>query len=183
MNAIVVDRLERRFGDLVALTDVSFEIAAGEVVALLGPNGAGRRTTLEILEGYLAPTAGLVSVLGEDPRRGGRAWRARTGVVLQSTSLDLRLTVRDSLALFSRLFPDPRPIPEMLELIGLEPDAQTRIGHLSGGSAAASISRSRSSADPSCCSSMSPRPDSTRRLDAGAGRSSSSSQPRARPYC
>ena len=133
MSAIVVDRLERRFGDLVAVDDVSFEVGAGEVVALLGPNGAGKTTTLEILEGYLAPTAGHVSVLAEDPCRGGRAWRARIGVVLQSTSLDLGLTVRDSLGLISRLFPDPRPIPELLELIGLESDARTRIGHLSGG--------------------------------------------------
>jgi ABC-2 type transport system ATP-binding protein len=133
MTAILVDGLERRFGDLMAVDGVSFEIEAGEVVALLGPNGAGKTTTLEILEGYLAATAGRISVLGEDPLRGGRTWRARIGVVLQSTSLDLRLTVRDSLLLFSRLFANPRPIPEMLDLIGLESDARTRVGHLSDG--------------------------------------------------
>jgi ABC-2 type transport system ATP-binding protein len=133
MSAIVVDQLEHRFGDLVAVDDVSFEIEAGEVVALLGPNGAGKTTTLEILEGYLAPTAGHVAVLGEDPRRGGPEWRSRIGVVLQSTSLDAQLSVRDSLALFSRLFPDPMPTPELLELIGLKREAKTRISHLSGG--------------------------------------------------
>ena len=133
MSAIAVHALMRRFDDLVALKDVSFEVEAGEVVALLGPNGAGKTTALEILEGYLAPTAGSVSVLDEDPREAGRRWRARIGVVLQSTSLDPQLSVRDSLAAFSRLFAEPRPIEEMLELTGLEADAQTRIGQLSGG--------------------------------------------------
>jgi ABC-2 type transport system ATP-binding protein len=133
MSAIAVHGLTRRFDDLVALEDVRFEVDAGEVVALLGPNGAGKTTALEILEGYLAPTAGSVSVLGEAPRGAGRRWRARIGVVLQSTSLDPQLSVQDSLGAFSRLFAEPRPIEEMLELTGLEANAQTRIGQLSGG--------------------------------------------------
>jgi len=133
MSAIAVEGLQHHYGDFVAVHDLAFEIRSGQVVALLGPNGSGKTTTLEILEGYLAPTAGRVWVLGADPRRAGRAWRARIGVVLQSTSLDLGLSVRDALTVFAQLYARARPIEEVLDLIGLEADPETRIGQLSGG--------------------------------------------------
>ncbi|HEX8132230.1 MAG TPA: ABC transporter ATP-binding protein [Actinomycetes bacterium] len=131
--AVVAERLTKRYGDLVALDEVSFEVPAGQLVAVLGPNGAGKTTALEILEGYQAPTRGSVRVLGTEPRRGGRAWRARIGLVLQSTSLDDQLSVRELLTVFARLYPDPRPVPEVLELVGLTDDADARVGALSGG--------------------------------------------------
>ncbi|HEX6678894.1 MAG TPA: ABC transporter ATP-binding protein [Actinomycetes bacterium] len=133
MAAIVADRLTKRYGDLVALDQVSFEVPAGQLVALLGPNGAGKTTTMELLEGFQAPTAGTVRVLGADPVHGGRAWRARIGLVLQSTSLDDQLTVRELLGVFARLYPDPRPVPEVLELLELTGQAGARVGSLSGG--------------------------------------------------
>jgi ABC-2 type transport system ATP-binding protein len=133
VSAIRAEGLSRRFGDVVAVEELSFEIAAGEVVALLGPNGAGKTTTIELLEGYLAPTGGSVSVLGADPHRGDRAWRARIGLVLQSTSLDLELTVRDVLGVFAALYPRPRTVAEVLALVDLEAQAGERIGRLSGG--------------------------------------------------
>jgi ABC-2 type transport system ATP-binding protein len=130
---IQVTELTKRYGDLAALDRLSFEIATGQIVALLGPNGAGKTTTLEILEGYLAPSAGTVCVLGVDPRRGDRTWRARLGLVAQSTSLDLLLTVREALSLFARAYPSPRPLAEVLGLVDLKGQADTRIGQLSGG--------------------------------------------------
>ena len=133
MTAVRVERLSRRFGELLALDGVSFDVEAGEVVALLGPNGAGKTTLIEMLEGFLDPSSGAISVLGVDPRRGDRAWRARIGVVLQSTSLDPRLSAREALGVFAAPFPAPRPIGEVLELIDLEAEADTRIGQLSGG--------------------------------------------------
>jgi ABC-2 type transport system ATP-binding protein len=129
----MVDHLTKRYGELKAVDDVSFEVAQGQLLAVLGPNGAGKTTTLEILEGFIAPTAGTVRVLGADPRRAGRAWRARTGLVLQSTSLDAGLTVRSVLSLFARLYPAPRPVGEVLELIDLADEADTKVGVLSGG--------------------------------------------------
>jgi ABC-2 type transport system ATP-binding protein len=133
VSAIVVDGLSKRYGHFTAVQDVSFSVPSGQVTALLGPNGAGKTTTIEILEGFAAPTAGTVRVLGADPRAAGRAWRARIGLVLQSTSLDGQLSVAEALRLYGGLYPRPRPVGEVLEAIGLTADARTRIGALSGG--------------------------------------------------
>jgi ABC-2 type transport system ATP-binding protein len=133
MNALVVEGLTKRFGDFAAVNDVSFEVPDGQLVAVLGPNGAGKTTILEMLEGFLAPTSGTVRVLGTDPHRGDRRGRARTGLVLQSTSLDAGLNVRDTLSVFAGLYPAPRPIGEVLELVDLVDDAETAVGALSGG--------------------------------------------------
>jgi len=133
MNAIIVKDLVKRYGRFTAVQDVSFEVASGQVTALLGPNGAGKTTTIEILEGFLAPTAGRVQVLGANPRTGGRAWRAKIGLILQNTSLDAQLTVVETLTMFGTLYPDARRVAEVLDLIELAPDARTKIGALSGG--------------------------------------------------
>ena len=131
--AVAAEHLTKRYGALAAVDDLTFEVPAGQLVAVLGPNGAGKTTTLEMLEGFVAPTSGTARVLGADPRRGGRTWRARIGLVLQSTSLEAELTVRETLALYARLYPAPRPIGEVMDLAGLTDDAQTRVGVLSGG--------------------------------------------------
>jgi ABC-2 type transport system ATP-binding protein len=133
MSAIIVENLAKRFGGYTAVQDVSFEVAAGKVTALLGPNGAGKTTTIEILEGFQAPSAGTVRVLGTDPRKGGRAWKARIGLVLQSTSLEDQLTVAEALALYRGLYRRPWAVGEVLDAIDLAADAGTRIGALSGG--------------------------------------------------
>jgi ABC-2 type transport system ATP-binding protein len=133
VTAITVSGLVKRFGSFTAVNDVGFEVAEGQVTALLGPNGAGKTTTIEILEGFTAPTAGTVRVLGCDPRHGNRAWRSRIGLVLQSTSLDAQLSVAEALTLFGGLYPRPRPVAEVLDIIDLADDARTKIGALSGG--------------------------------------------------
>jgi len=133
MTAVAVDNLTKRFGDLAAVDGVSFEVPEGQVLAVLGPNGAGKTTTLEILEGFVSPTSGTVRVLDTDPCRGGRRWRSRIGLVLQSTSLDPELTVEATLALYGSLYPRAWRVEEVLEMIDLTEDAQTHVGVLSGG--------------------------------------------------
>jgi ABC-2 type transport system ATP-binding protein len=132
-TAIEVSGLVKRFGSFTAVNGVSFEIASGQVTALLGPNGAGKTTTIEILEGFQSPTAGTVSVLGANPRKGGSAWRGRIGLVLQTTSLDAQLTVAEAIGLYGTLYPRPLSTREVLESIDLTEDAGTKIGALSGG--------------------------------------------------
>ncbi len=84
-TAVEVDDLTRHYGSFAAVDGVSFDIAEGETFALLGPNGAGKSTTIEILEGYRDRTSGRVSVLGVDPAHATLAWKARLGIVLQTS--------------------------------------------------------------------------------------------------
>jgi len=125
--------LRKSYGTVEALRGVDLEVRSGEVLAILGPNGAGKTTTVEILEGYRGRDSGDVEVLGEDPNRAGRSWRERIGIVLQSCRLDPYLTVSESLELFGGYYTSPRPVAEVIGLVGLEGEAETRAGRLSGG--------------------------------------------------
>jgi ABC-2 type transport system ATP-binding protein len=133
VTAVAVRDLVKRYGEREAVAGVSFEIGAGEVFGLLGPNGAGKTTTVEILEGYRKRDGGAVEVLGEDPQRAGSAWRERIGVVLQSSAMYETLTVAESLRLFAGYYTSPRPVDEVIELIGLREKQDDRVRRLSGG--------------------------------------------------
>ncbi len=132
-SVISIRGLRKSYGDFEAVRGIDLEVRAGEVFAFLGPNGAGKTTTVEILEGYRDRSGGEVEVLGEDPQRGGRAWRERIGIVLQSCRLDPYLTVRESLGLYAGYYRAPRPVDEVIELVGLEGKAGARARGLSGG--------------------------------------------------
>ncbi|MBA2360481.1 MAG: ABC transporter ATP-binding protein [Actinobacteria bacterium] len=132
-NAVEVQNLQKSYDGVEAVRGISFEIRAGEVFGLLGPNGAGKTTTVEILEGYRRPDAGTVSVLGIDPRRPTLDWRERIGVVPQSGELYPNLTVLEHLRLFAGYYAQPRPVNEVLELVGLEEKASAKTRTLSGG--------------------------------------------------
>lgn len=131
MTAVSVRDLRKDYGSVRALRGLSLEVGAGEIYGLLGPNGAGKTTALEILEGYRAPTAGTVTVLGGVP--GHRSIRARTGILLQQSAADPYLTVAETLRMVAGWYPDPRPIDEMLAAAGLSDLAGSRVKRLSGG--------------------------------------------------
>ena len=133
MTAVLVEDLRKSYGEHEALRGVSFEIRKGEVFSLLGPNGAGKTTTIEILEGYRRRDAGTVSVLGADPLHAPREWRGRIGVVLQSSAMYENLSVRESLALFAGYYEQPRPVDEVIAVVGLQEKTYALVRKLSGG--------------------------------------------------
>jgi ABC-2 type transport system ATP-binding protein len=116
-----------------AVRGIDIRVKAGEIFAFLGPNGAGKTTTVEILEGHRRRSSGEVRVLGCDPQHAGPAWRARVGVVLQSSLVEPELTVRECLELYAGYYEAPRPVPDVIELVGLGAKADVRAGLLSGG--------------------------------------------------
>jgi ABC-2 type transport system ATP-binding protein len=120
-------------GETLALDGVDLDVRRGEVLALLGPNGAGKTTLVEILEGHRTADAGDVTVLGHDPAKRERAFRARIGIVLQEDGIDQSLGVREVVELYSAAYPHPRPADEVLELVGLGDRPDVRVSALSGG--------------------------------------------------
>ena len=131
--AIAVADLSKSYGPIEAVRGVTFEVRQGEVFALLGPNGAGKTTIAEMLEGYREPTGGSAAVLGADPWKNDPAHKARLGIVLQSTSVDPFLTVRETIEMYSGFYPRPRPTDEVLELVDLTAKAGEKVRRLSGG--------------------------------------------------
>lgn len=130
---ISIEGLHKSYGEVEAVRGIDLRVEAGEIFAVVGPNGAGKTTTLEILEGYMSRDSGRVEVLGVDPAEPTAAWRERIGIVLQDTALETLLSVRESLELYAGYYTAPRPVDEVIELVGLAGEADRRAGRLSGG--------------------------------------------------
>lgn len=133
MSVVTCDTVVRRFGTMTAVDEVSFEVAKGEIFGLIGPNGAGKTTLLNCVEGLDTPTSGTISVLGLHPITDRHQLTLRTGVQLQSAALPPRITVAEAMRLFSSLYEDPTPWPELLATLGIAGKQRTRVDRLSGG--------------------------------------------------
>jgi ABC-2 type transport system ATP-binding protein len=130
---IQVAGLTKRYGDLVAVDGIDFEVARGEVFGLLGPNGAGKTTTVEILEGLRVQDGGTATVLGLDVATDAEALKPRIGVSLQTAALYPKLTVTELIDLFRSFYADPRPTKELIDALELGERRDARTADLSGG--------------------------------------------------
>lgn len=124
---------ERRGRQVHAVSGLSMAAHRGQVTALLGANGAGKTTTLQCAQGLLRPSSGTVRLLDEDPWQASPDVRARVGVMLQDGGLPQAVRPMELLRHVSRLYKDPRPVNELVDLLGIEPFATTAIRRLSGG--------------------------------------------------
>ncbi|MEU5437892.1 ABC transporter ATP-binding protein [Streptomyces sp. NPDC020719] len=151
-DVIEVEELRRTYaGGFEAVRGISFSVARGELFALLGTNGAGKTSTVELLEGLAAPSAGTVRVLGHDPYTERTAVRPRTGVMLQEGGFPSELTVAETVRMWAGCTTGAEkgarrsrslrgggraaggPVGEALELVGLDRRADVRVKQLSGG--------------------------------------------------
>jgi ABC-2 type transport system ATP-binding protein len=131
MTVIEVTNLRKRYGDTVAVRDVSFAVERGEIFGILGPNGAGKTTTVECIAGLRTPDAGTISVLGRPPR--DAELRRLVGVQLQESALPDKITVAEALELYSAFYPDPADWRALARELGLADKLGTRYAKLSGG--------------------------------------------------
>jgi ABC-2 type transport system ATP-binding protein len=117
----------------VAVSDVSFEVAKGEIFGLIGPNGAGKTTTMECVEGVRRPDRGKITILGLDPVRDVYALQNRIGVQLQQAQLQKRIKVWEAVDLWASLYTNPVDVNRLLEQLGLTAKRNAWFMNLSGG--------------------------------------------------
>ncbi|HKN56909.1 MAG TPA: ABC transporter ATP-binding protein, partial [Amycolatopsis sp.] len=133
MPVIEVEHLHKRYGEKVAVDDVSFTVERGEIFGILGPNGAGKTTTAECLEGLRVPDRGTLSVLGLDPQRDKAELRQRVGIQLQESQLPDKLRVGEALDLYTSFYRKPADQEHLLATLGLQDKRNTAYKKLSGG--------------------------------------------------
>lgn len=130
---IQVENLQKRYGDTVAIKDISFEVNKGEIFGIVGPNGAGKTTTVETLIGLRKPDNGRVTVLGLSPQKQRAQLAQRIGIQLQEANLPDKIKVWETLDLFSSFYDHTTPWEPLLTQWGLEDKRNSYVEKLSGG--------------------------------------------------
>jgi heme exporter protein A len=179
--AIQVRKLVKAFGHQVALRGVDLDVAGGEFLALFGPNGAGKTTLMRVIASLARPTAGAVSVRGEDVGQAATSLRRHLGLISHNPLLYGDLTPDENLRFFARMYdlPDPgRRIDELLEQVGLSNRRRDPVRTFSRGMVRL---RGRSCTTRRSCCWMSPTPGSICRPPTCCAASCSSSPPRTAP--
>jgi len=132
-EVIKVENLRKTYGKTVAVDDISFDVAEGEIFGLLGPNGAGKTTAVECLQGLRSPDSGNIRILGIDPVTNIRSLRRRIGSQLQEAALPDRIKVWEALDLFASLTPGSIDWQKLMEQWGLAEKRKSSFSNLSGG--------------------------------------------------
>jgi ABC-2 type transport system ATP-binding protein len=138
MNSIEVEHLTKSFGSVVAVNDISFSVAEGEIFAFLGPNGAGKSTTIKMLTTLLQPTSGTIRINGHDPVKEPDAVRRSFGIVFQDPAVDDELTAWENMEFHGVLYGVPKAerrarIDDLLAFVELSDRKDNLVKEFSGG--------------------------------------------------
>jgi len=131
--AIRVQKLVKKYGDFVAVNDVSFSIKEGEIFGVIGPNGAGKTTIVECISGLRVPDSGSVSIYGLSPQKDRNKIRKFVGVQLQESAMPPRLKLGEAVELFASFYSDPLDPNDLLETLGIKDIKNSMFKNLSGG--------------------------------------------------
>jgi len=131
--AIRVQNLVKKYGDFVAVNDVSFSIYEGEIFGIIGPNGAGKTTTVECISGLRLPDSGSISIYGLSPQKDRNKIRKFVGVQLQESALPPRIKVGEAVSLFASFYSNPLNPNVLLDSLGIKSVKNSMFKKLSGG--------------------------------------------------